>query len=349
MKAWLPFLLSLASLQACTDAADPATAKVNQAEISRSSGYGGQVRARSGRAVRSDARHAPDRDRGPAAPRTPVSYRAAMRFALLVVLALTAWGHAEPAPVFAAHDKIRYAAKTVARIDGGSTNADYFSIIEDEQTFLVANGSGATGAAAAKAVSDRFGEFFTKTADENATWPYRLDHKLSYLENRLAGGLRWANEQLNANKQRATAVVALINAGKTYIANIGLDRAYLFREGKLTVLSHDHTLIAEYRRDHPDTKLDQLPRKDAVTRELGRRPTVDVDPEGVEIRIGDKLVLCSEGLAVLGESTIASIVAAHGAETSELEATVAELIDRTTPMRKTDVTVIVIGFVRKPN
>ncbi len=269
--------------------------------------------------------------------------------ALLVCTNLTR-SYADPQPVFVAGDKIRYASKTSAGVDNGP-NADYFTIVEDEQLFVVANGAGPTGAAASKSAGEVITDFYKKTSDENFTWPYPFDSKLSYVENRLVGSIKWANEKLAANRQRASVVAALVSGSKAHIANVGIDRAYLIRDGKMTLISHDHTMLEEYRRDHRDAKPDELaklPRKDVVTRALGRRPTVDVDIETIEIRVGDKLLLCSEGVNVLGEPTILSIIQARGQDIGDLEATIANLSERTKLTRKTDATVLVIAFVKKP-
>src|SRR3569832_2438009 len=70
-------------------------------------------------------------------------------------------------------------------------NEDYFSLIEDEQLFLVADGMGghASGEVASKMAAETIGEFYQRTRkDEDATWPYKMDRSLSYIENRLVCG-----------------------------------------------------------------------------------------------------------------------------------------------------------------
>jgi hypothetical protein len=69
-------------------------------------------------------------------------------------------------------------------------NEDYFSFIEDEQLFIVADGMGghASGEVASKMAAETISEFYQRTKDEEATWPFKMDRSLSYLENRLVCG-----------------------------------------------------------------------------------------------------------------------------------------------------------------
>jgi len=60
--------------------------------------------------------------------------------------------------------KIRYAAKTDVGMKR-THNEDYFSLIEDEQLFLVADGMGghASGEVASKMAAETIGEFYQRT------------------------------------------------------------------------------------------------------------------------------------------------------------------------------------------
>ena len=60
--------------------------------------------------------------------------------------------------------KIRYAAKTDVGMKR-THNEDYFSLIEDEQLFIVADGMGghASGEVASKMAADTIGEFYQRT------------------------------------------------------------------------------------------------------------------------------------------------------------------------------------------
>jgi serine/threonine protein phosphatase PrpC len=266
--------------------------------------------------------------------------------AICVLLVLA--GHAVADP-FVASDKIRYAAKTAPHVEGGA-NADYFSIVEDEQTFFIGNGDGPDAAAASKQAAAAFDELYKKTVDTDATWPHAQNTMLSWVENRIVAALQLANERLHADHRRATAVAAVVSGGQLTIAHVGVDRAYLVRNGGIKRLTIDHTIGDEYLRDHPDASEDEmrnLPRKTVRTRALGRRVKVDIDVATSLIERGDLVVLASEGLGVLDDALILRLVGKSVA-TADLEQAVARLVERGQQTHAADVTVIVLGFAAKP-
>ena len=131
--------------------------------------------------------------------------------------------------------KIRYAAKTDVGMKR-THNEDYFSLIEDEQLFLVADGMGghASGEVASKMAAETIGEFYQRARkDEDATWPYKMDRSLSYVENRLVCGIKLANLRIFETADRdlrykgmgTTIVSAAWSSGdKIYIAHVGDSR-----------------------------------------------------------------------------------------------------------------------------
>src|SRR5262249_52581890 len=205
--------------------------------------------------------------------------------------------------------KIRYAAKT----DVGQKrnhNEDYFSLIEDEQLFIVADGMGghASGEVASKLAAETVGEFYQRTKDEEATWPYKMDRSLSYIENRLVCGIKLANYKIFDAAGRdirykgmgTTIVTSLIQGDKIYVAHVGDSRCYRVRAGQIQQITRDHSLLEDYKEAKPDmTEEEQrnFPHKNVITRALGMRDTVQVDVKGEELEDGDTFLLCSDGLS----------------------------------------------------
>jgi len=82
------------------------------------------------------------------------------------------------------------------------------------------------------------------------------------------------------------------------IANVGDSRAYLFRDGGLTQLTDDHSLVADLVREgriSPE-EAEVHPQRNIVTRVLGVYEQVDVDLWPVDPVRGDRILLCSDGL-----------------------------------------------------
>jgi serine/threonine protein phosphatase PrpC len=233
--------------------------------------------------------------------------------------------------------KIRYAAKTDVGMKR-THNEDYFSLIEDEQLFIVADGMGghASGEVASKMAAETIGEFYARTrADEEVTWPYKMDRSLSYIENRLVCAIKLANLRIFETSCRdirykgmGTTIVSTLVAGdKAYIGWVGDSRVYRVRDGGITQITRDHSLLEDYKEAKPDMTEEEernFPHKNVITRALGMRETVQVDIRAHQIKSGDLFLLCSDGLSgMVHDEGILQISA--GAKS--LERAVAELVD----------------------
>jgi len=82
------------------------------------------------------------------------------------------------------------------------------------------------------------------------------------------------------------------------VANVGDSRAYLFRDGGLTQLTEDHSMVADLLREGriSEEEAEVHPQRNIVTRVLGVYDQVDIDLWPVRRRAGDRLLLCSDGL-----------------------------------------------------
>jgi PPM family protein phosphatase len=234
--------------------------------------------------------------------------------------------------------KIRYAAKTDVGMKR-THNEDYFSLIEDEQLFIVADGMGghAMGEVASKMAADTLGEFYARTKDEDATWPYKMDRQLSYVENRLVCGVKLANWKIyeaatkdpRCKGMGTTLVSCLINGEKVYFAHVGDSRGYRIRGEQIKQMTRDHSLLEDYKEAKPDMSEDEqrnFPHKNVITRALGMRDTVQVDIKHDSIEDGDTFLLCCDGLSgMLEDKKMVEIVKASE---GDLEKAVATLVDQ---------------------
>src|SRR5689334_21372345 len=241
--------------------------------------------------------------------------------------------------------KIRYAAKTDVGMKR-THNEDYFSLIEDEQLFIVADGMGghASGEVASKMAAETIGEFYQRTKDEDATWPYTMDRSLSYIENRLVCGIKLANYRIFESAARdirykstgTTCVTALICGDKIYVAHVGDSRCYRVRAGSIAQITRDHSLLEDYKEAKPDMTEEEarnFPHKNVITRALGMRETVQVDIKSHQIMDGDVYLMCSDGLSgMVDDPSILRIVS----QAKSLERAVAELVDHANRAGGTD-------------
>lgn len=95
-----------------------------------------------------------------------------------------------------------------------------------------------------------------------------------------------------------TLLVAVAQGHLTTLAHIGDGRAYLFRDGALTQLSTDHTLVEELRASGQLSAQQALeaPNRTVITRALGFGVNCEPDVYEVETRPGDIVVLCTDGV-----------------------------------------------------
>lgn len=109
-----------------------------------------------------------------------------------------------------------------------------------------------------------------------------------------------SDEQLRG--MGTTAVVATIVDGTLIVANVGDSRLYIINDA-IEQITKDHSLVEEMvrigeldrseAREHPD--------KNIITRALGVTDSVEVDFFEVELKKGDIILMCSDGLTNMVE------------------------------------------------
>ncbi len=97
-----------------------------------------------------------------------------------------------------------------------------------------------------------------------------------------------------------TTLVALLEDGDAvHLANVGDSRAYLLRQGELTQVTVDHTLVQELideGRLSPEDA-ERHPQRSMITRALGVDHQVEIDLFTYKLQLGDRLLLCTDGLS----------------------------------------------------
>lgn len=212
-------------------------------------------------------------------------------------------------------------------------------MLPEHQLFIVADGMGGhrAGDVASKMATHAIASFFQATASEDATWPFSFDPHLSIDENRLVTSIKLANRKIfeASIKHRevhgmGTTVVGVLfskERSKVYVAHVGDSRAYRLRDGELSQLTRDHSLVNDYLLVMPEMTEEQreeLP-KNVITRALGMQDSVAVDMVPDEPRAGDVYLLCSDGLSgMITDDEITRIVTAAD---DDMEVAAKQLVD----------------------
>jgi len=97
----------------------------------------------------------------------------------------------------------------------------------------------------------------------------------------------------------ATLTAAIIRDDDLYLAQVGDSRCYLLRGGELRQVTEDHSWVAEQVRAGAMTEAEaeQSPFRNVITRSMGGAPDVEPDVLAVKLEVGDRYLLCSDGLS----------------------------------------------------
>lgn len=96
-----------------------------------------------------------------------------------------------------------------------------------------------------------------------------------------------------------TLSMVLIKGGSLYIGHVGDSRVYLIRENEISMLTEDHSLVAELIKSgtiKPE-EANSHPQKNVITRALGTEYTLEPDVKQFDMQRGDYILICTDGLS----------------------------------------------------
>jgi PPM family protein phosphatase len=189
------------------------------------------------------------------------------------------------------------------------TNEDSF--LDEPPLFVVADGMGGAraGELASRLAVDTFRELPVITGESAED---RLRRTILESNRRV---LERAKSDPATAGMGSTVTAALVDGDRVVLGHVGDSRAYLLRDGSLQQLSHDHSLVAELERAGRLTREEAAvhPQRSVITRALGAGPELDVDTSVVQLRDGDVVLLCSDGLSgLIGDLAISNLIEGGG-------------------------------------
>jgi len=200
--------------------------------------------------------------------------------------------------------------KAFGRTDKGIVrrdNQDHFQIasLSDEKCLICVVCDGMGGAKAGNVAAQAAAETFIKTlSDQPMTL---LDDTLveDALEDAAQAANRvvheMANGSLDYKGMGTTLVGAVICPEKATVINVGDSRAYHISGEEMTQITRDHSLVEDMVRSGSLTRdeAQKHPNRNLITRVIGTEPQVARDVFEVELKAGDRLIFCSDGLTNL--------------------------------------------------
>lgn len=95
-----------------------------------------------------------------------------------------------------------------------------------------------------------------------------------------------------------TLVALVIEEEKALIANVGDSRLYVINGGDIKQITEDHSYVQEMVKigemDAQEARIS--PEKNIITRAIGAEPNVEIDFFERELRKGDEILMCTDGL-----------------------------------------------------
>lgn len=127
-----------------------------------------------------------------------------------------------------------------------------------------------------------------------------------------------------------TLVSALFRGAQMFAVWSGDSRIYRLREGRLRLVSRDHSLLNEYIKLHMvrPAEAREFPHRNVITKALGLRGHADVEYLRRRIQPGDCYLMCSDGLNdMIDDARIAEVLSGAGTLVQRCEALIDASLD----------------------
>ncbi len=240
-------------------------------------------------------------------------------------------------------------------------NEDAFRISPESGLYLVCDGMGghASGEIASQIASDAMVRFISQDIHRpDVRWPIDTPNGLPEESRILDAAVRVANSEVFAaaavnplHKGMGTTIVGVL-AG-TYrlgLVHVGDSRIYRMRDGELTQLTEDHSLLNFYIQTRPMSadQIKQFAGKNVIVRAVGLRDAVEPDVQVQDYRADDVYLLCSDGVTDMVDDAAIGETLDHCGD--QLAHTAEKLIDQAlTGGGKDNITVVLLRVVKVPD
>ncbi len=182
-----------------------------------------------------------------------------------------------------------------------ANNEDACFVIPGSDVYIVADGVGgnSSGEVASRTAVEKIAAFVNNNDIRDHTTP---DGIFGFMADAIGTAnsaiFRMGQKEPGYRGMATTIVMAYLFRGEGYIGNVGDSRAYLFRQGKLSRVTKDHTYVNELidKGVITEDEAESHKQKNVITKALGAEPTVSPDFYKLPLHSGDVLLLCTDGL-----------------------------------------------------
>lgn len=236
-------------------------------------------------------------------------------------------------------------------------NEDSYLVDNDHSLFVVADGVGGKdgGEVASQAVVERLGQWASRLkalADDgnaNAELTHRdrvFEQVTDYLQDINQYIYDVGHQPPYNGGMATTADLLLVSNGSAFIAHVGDSRIYLLRDDDIFRLTRDHTLAEQIREEggplDPEMAKKLQRYTHVLTRSMGSKPQVEIDTLLVDVRPGDRFLMCTDGITDYLSGTEIQRMGRHFAGQGFVDGLVKEALARG---GKDNITVVVAEVV----
>ena len=238
-------------------------------------------------------------------------------------------------------------ARVASRTDVGAVryhNEDSYLAHPESGVFAVADGVG--GLSGGEVASGKLVEYLEEELKGLENVP-RLTRDVyrQFIGFSVQRANAWIRDEAKERGIRAMATtLSLIffdpdRKGTGISLHAGDSRLYRFREGRITLLTEDHTLASQLGVNEKELPLQM---QGVITRAVGIRPEVDLEETVFNVEEGDRILVCSDGLnRMLADDDIRD----HLREHDDLDTCVQQLVQAANKAGGYDnITVILISI-----
>jgi protein phosphatase len=199
-------------------------------------------------------------------------------------------------------------------------NEDNFLVLDEQGVYVVADGMGghASGELASRLGVECIAEFYQNKELRRKlrkVWVERIQNwkknsppptfQSFYLCTAIEAANRTIYQTARKNRRHesmgTTLVATQFNHDGLVVAYVGDSRLYRYREGRLDLLSSDHSLVNEYLRLNmiKQEEAERFQHKNVILRALGMAAKVKTEIFHSDVVSGDRFLLCTDGLTDL--------------------------------------------------
>jgi PPM family protein phosphatase len=180
-----------------------------------------------------------------------------------------------------------------------SINQDSFFVGEAGGGYLAVVADGMGGHSTGEVASQKAVEIIRREIEASRSYPPAALARAVQSANREI--FEYAADNAEHHGMGTTLTSVFIDDQIGLVGHIGDSRVYLVRDGGIQQLTFDHSWVAERVRQgiltQDEAKHHRL--RNVITNALGALPKVKLDLSHMDVRPGDRLLLCSDGVSML--------------------------------------------------